>query len=183
MSDAQAERYNVGAIILHWLIAGLVLLNIALGLMFANTPAASNGISPVAQLHKSVGLTILMLSVLRLVWRLTHKVPPVTGGFAPLARAVHVIFYLLLIATPLAGWGVVSISPRNIPTSYFHLFTWPHIGFLHGMEVAVRRHEISTAVLIHNSLAFSALALIALHVAAALYHQWRGQGVIRRMLP
>jgi cytochrome b561 len=179
----EAERYNTGAIILHWLIAALVLGNIALGLTFANTAAAQNGISPIAQFHKSIGLTILVLSVLRLVWRLTHKVPPVTGSFAALARAVHAIFYVLLIATPLAGWAVVSISPRNIPTSYFHLFTWPHIGFLHGMDLAARRQDISTAVAIHNSLAFCALALIGLHVVAALYHQLRGRGVIHRMLP
>ena len=179
----ESERYNGVAMALHWLIAALVLLNIALGLTFANTPAAQTGISQVAQFHKSIGLTVLVLSVLRLIWRLTHKTPPVTGPLAGLARAVHLLFYILLIATPLAGWAVVSISPRNIPTSYFHLFTWPHIGLLHDLDIAARRHDISTAVTIHNGLAFFSLGRIGLHVVAALYHQLRGHGVLGRMLP
>ena len=177
------QRYNRGAIALHWVIAGLVLLNIALGFVFANSVVAETGISAIAQVHKSIGLTVLLLSLFRLAWRMTHAVPPITGPFSRLARTVHGLFYVLLIATPLAGWALVSVSPRNIATQYFFLFTWPHIGFLHGMDLAVRRHEISSFVIVHNGLAFLSLGLIGLHLAAALYHQARGAKVIRRMLP
>lgn len=176
-------RYGTVAIVLHWLIAGLVLTNIALGLSFANTPEAQSGVSALPQWHKSIGLTVLLLSLARLGWRLSHNAPALTGPFSALARAVHILFYVLLIATPLAGWALVSVSPRNITTIYFHLFSWPHIGFLHAIPIAARRHDISTFVTIHNSLAFSALGLIVLHVVGALYHQLRGDDTMRRMLP
>ena len=182
-SNADPARYGQVAIFLHWLIAGLVLANIALGLTFANSPAAESGVSALPQWHKSIGLTVLMLSLARLGWRLGHPAPPLLGPFSGLARAVHILFYILLIATPLAGWALVSVSPRNIVTVYFHLFAWPHIGFLHAIPVQARRHDISTFVALHNILAFSSLGLIVLHVAGALYHQLRGDDTMRRMLP
>ena len=177
------QRYNRVAIVLHWAIAGLVLLNIVLGFTFANSVAAETHISAIAQVHKSIGLTVLLLSLFRLAWRLTHPAPPITGPFAGLARAVHGLFYVLLIATPLAGWALVSVSPRNIATRYFFLFTWPHIGLLHGMDLSVRRRDISRFVDVHNGLALLSLGLIGLHLAAALYHHRRGVPVIRRILP
>ncbi len=165
------------------MIAALVLANIALGLTFANSAAAESGVSALPPLHKSIGLTVLVLSVLRLGWRLTHAAPPLRGPFSSLARVTHILFYVLLIATPLAGWALVSVSPRGITTVYFHLFAWPHIGFLHDMPIAVRRRQISNFVDLHNSLAFLSLGLIGLHVAGALYHQVRGDDTMRRMLP
>jgi cytochrome b561 len=171
------------AIILHWLITVLVLANIALGLAFTNSPAAEQGVSPLPPLHKSIGLTVLLLSVLRLIWRLTHRPPPPLQPFPLLARAVHWAFYLLLIAVPLAGWALVSVSPRGIPTEYFGLFTWPHIGFLHDIPIADRREKISAFVATHNLLAFLAAALIVLHVAGALYHMMRRDGTMARILP
>lgn len=179
----KSERYDNVAIALHWLIAVLVLTNIVLGLLFTNSPAAEAGTSSLPQWHKSVGLTVLLLSLIRLGWRIFHSAPPLEGPYAGLARTVHYVFYVLLIAIPLAGWSVVSISPRSIPTRYFFLFVWPHIGFLHNLPIALRRHEISTAVALHNGLAFSALGLIVLHVAAALYHQRRRDGTLGRMIP
>jgi cytochrome b561 len=174
-------RYDVGAIVLHWLIAVLVLTNIALGLYFTNSAAAEAGISLLPPLHKSIGLSVLLLSIARLIWRLTHRAPPPLPPFPRLAQAVHAVFYLLLIAVPLAGWALVSVSPRNIPTVYFGLFAWPHIPFLHQAPVAVRRTEISGVVALHNDLAFLALGLIALHVAGALYHMMRRDGAMKRI--
>src|SRR5581483_5095270 len=116
---------------------------------------------------------VLMLSLLRLIWRLTHRPPPPLQPFPLLARTVHWAFYLLLIAVPLAGWALVSASPRSIPTRYFGLFVWPHIGFLHALPVAARRADISAFVAAHNVLAFLAAGLILLHVAGALYHMMR----------
>ena len=179
----QPARYGTVAIVLHWLIAVLVLANIALGMAFTNSPAAEQGISLLPPLHKSIGLTVLLLSVVRLGWRVTHAAPPPLRPFPFLARAVHWIFYILLIAVPLAGWALVSVSPRGIPTSYFGLFVWPHIGFLHAMPVVTRRQEISTFVATHNLLAFLALLLIVLHVVGALYHMVRRDGTMGRIWP
>lgn len=177
------SRYGVVAIVLHWLIAVLVLTNIALGLYFTNSAAAEAGTSMLPPLHKSIGLTVLLLSLVRLGWRLGHAAPPPLQPFPFLARAVHWIFYVLLIAVPLAGWALVSVSPRNIPTKFFGLFAWPHITFLHAVPVAARRNEISGFVAVHNDLAFLALALIVLHVAGALYHMARRDGTMKRILP
>lgn len=175
-------RYGIVAVVLHWLIAGLVLANIALGLYFTNSAAAEAGVSVLPPLHKSIGLSILVLSVLRLAWRLGHPAPPPLQPLPWLATLVHWVFYVLLIAVPLAGWALVSVSPRNIPTVYFHLFEWPHIAFLHDAPLAARRVEISSFVALHNYLAFLALALIVLHVAGALYHTMRRDSAMRRIL-
>src|SRR5476651_2276633 len=115
------SRYDAVAIALHWLIAVLLLGNIALGLYFTNSPAAEAGVSLLPPLHKSIGLTVLLLSVARLGWRLVHPAPPPLPPFPLLAQAVHWVFYFLLIAVPLAGWALVSVSPRGIPTEFFGL--------------------------------------------------------------
>jgi cytochrome b561 len=176
------QRYDMVATLLHWLIAILVLANIALGLYFTNSPAAEAGVSALPPLHKSIGLTVLLLSLLRLGWRLGHAAPAPLQPFALLARLVHWLFYFLLIAVPLAGWALVSVSPRNITTVYFGLFRWPHIAFLHAAPVAARRRALSAFVAVHNDLAFLALGLIVLHVVGALYHMLRRDGAIRRIL-
>ena len=109
------SRYGTVAIILHWLIAVLVLANIWLGLAFTNTSAAEQGISPLPQLHKSIGLTVLVLSLARLLWRLANRAPAPLPPFSFLARLVHWIFYFLLIAVPLAGWALVWKYMRSAP--------------------------------------------------------------------
>ena len=73
-------------------------------------------------------------------------------------------------------------SPRGIPTEYFHLFVWPHIGFLHALPVATRKAEVHSFTITHNLLAFLAIGLIVLHVAGALYHMARRDGTLRRIL-
>jgi cytochrome b561 len=181
-NTGRPARYDRVAIVLHWLIAALVVTNIALGLYFTNSAAAEAGISVLPPLHKSIGLTVLLLSIARLAWRLGHPAPPPLPPFPLVARLVHWAFYILLIAVPLAGWALVSVSPRNIPTVYFGLFPWPHIAFLHAAPVAARRVEIARFVALHNSLAFLAAALIALHVVGALYHMLRRDGAMRRIL-
>ena len=101
-----------------------------------------------------------------------------------LSRSVHWLFYFLLIAIPLAGWCIVSVSPLGITTIYFGSFAWPHIGFLHALPMDARRQMLPYFVNTHNTLAFTAVALIVLHVAAALYHHFVAKDdVMTRMLP
>lgn len=182
------DRYGVVAMTLHWLIAAMVLINIGLGLYFTDLPQDYPGKSLFTQTHKSIGLTVLMLSILRLIWRLMNPQPPLPPGVGPLVRitskTVHWIFYFLLVAIPLAGWSIVSVSPLNIPTQYFWQFVWPHIGFLNALPADERNSLLPIFVNTHNTLAFLALALIVLHVGAALYHHViRKDSVLRRMLP
>ena len=178
------RRYNKVAIVLHWTIAVLLLANLGVGLWFTDMRASllKDNLSVT---HKSIGLTILMLSLLRLLWRLTHKAPPRSPApFDGLARAAHGLFYLLLILVPLAGWSVVSISPLNLPTRYLGFWTWPWIGVLHDLPLATRKAEIGNAVLVHNSLALLTAVLVVLHVGAALWHRYvLKDGVLAEMAP
>jgi cytochrome b561 len=181
-------RYGTVAMTLHWLIAAAILFNLCLGFYVAQIMSDDDPSHfRYVQLHKSVGLTILVLSVLRLLWRIVNPVPPLPDTLTPalkvVARGTHYLLYFLIIAIPLTGWALVSSSPLGLPTSYFGLFHWPHISFLADLPLVQKRvlgHEFLT---VHMYLAISAIALLALHVAGALYHQRQGDNVVRRMLP
>lgn len=181
-------RYGGVAMTLHWLIAAAIIFNLCLGLYVADIQSDQDpNHFGFIQFHKSVGLTVLVLSLLRLGWRLVNRVPPLPQTLAPamqiLARGTHYLLYFLMIAIPLAGWALASSSPLGLPTSYFGLFHWPHIPFLadlpRAQKVPLRREFFA----LHMYLAFSAIALLALHIAGALHHQLRGDDVVRRMLP
>jgi cytochrome b561 len=181
-------RYGAVAMTLHWLIAAAILFNLGLGILVANFMSDQDPHQfAYLQFHKSVGLTVLVLSVARLLWRIANPVPPLpdslTPGLKALARGTHYLFYFLIIAIPLAGWALVSSSPLGLPTSYFGLFHWPSIPFLADLTRAQKvplRHDFFA---IHKYLAFSAIALFVLHVCGALWHQFHGDDVLRRMLP
>jgi cytochrome b561 len=182
-------RYGNVAMTFHWIIAALIATNLALGFYFANVMGSHDpGFFAVVQLHKSIGLTVLVLSVLRLGWRLSNPVPPLPAGFGPslrfLARGTHYLFYALIVAIPLAGWAMVSSSPRGTPTLFFGLFEWPHISFLAGMPRAVKRPYAETFAEVHAVLAYSAAVLLVLHVGAASWHHFfRRDDVLKRMVP
>ena len=156
------ERYSKGAIALHWLIALALAGEIALGFAM---PKDASGFAEY-QLHKSVGITILLLSLVRLGWRLTHKPPaPLEGGVTGLlASAVKLGFYVFMIAMPLTGWALVSSDPIDVPTVLFGVVPLPHLPLGEGWnELAEEAHEW---------LAWGGLALFALHVAGALRHHF-----------
>ncbi|HEY2032081.1 MAG TPA: cytochrome b [Rhizomicrobium sp.] len=181
-------RYGTVAMTLHWLIAALILTNLYLGLSFDDYPKGDPALFQVLQIHKSIGLTVLMLSVLRLVWRLVNPVPPLPAGMNPVlkfaAHASHFLLYFLIIAIPLSGWALASTSRLGFATKYFGLFNWPSIGFIANMPLDQKnplRHDFGA---IHMYLAWSAIVLIVIHVSAALWHQFfRRDDVLKRMLP
>jgi cytochrome b561 len=181
-------RYGVVAMLLHWAIAVLLVANLALGLYFTSLAASDPGKAFFSNTHKSIGLTVLTLSLLRLLWRLFHPAPPAPRAgpawISALAIVVHWSFYSLLILLPLAGWALVSVSPLNLQTLYFGLLKWPAIGFLHALPMAARRQDTKIFVFVHGALALLTAVLVAGHVAAALWHSYRlKDGVLNRMLP
>lgn len=181
-------RYGSVAMTLHWVIAVLVLVNLCLGLYMADLPRSDENRFMLFQLHKSFGLTVLVLSFARLGWRLVNPIPPAPRGLHPVlrigARAAHVLLYALIIAIPLPGWAMVSSSSLGLPTPYFGLFSWPNISFLATMAPAAKAANLGFFKETHELLAFLAIALISLHVLAALYHQFlRRDDVLRRMVP
>jgi cytochrome b561 len=174
--------------IFHWVIAALLIANIALGLYFADLPHSDPWKFELTQWHKSIGLTVLVLSILRLGWRLTHPVPPLPQGLhwalAMAARVTHYLFYFLIIAIPLTGWLMVSASPLGLPTHYFGLFNWPNLWFMADLPRAQKIPLREAFDNVHVFLAWSAIVLIPIHVAAALYHQFiRHDDLLWRMLP
>jgi cytochrome b561 len=182
-------RYGAVAMTFHWLIALLIAANLGLGFYFANVMDSHDpSFFAIVQLHKSIGLTVLSLSVLRLAWRLVNPIPPLPGDFsAPmrvLARGTHYLFYVLIIAVPMFGWATVSTSPRGTPTMYFGLFQWPHLPLLSTLPRAAKREYVGMIGETHALLAYSALGLLVLHMSAALWHHIvRRDSILRRMLP
>jgi cytochrome b561 len=172
-----AERYNRVAIWFHWSIALLVLANLALGLLHENL---LDGIPWVMPVHKSIGLTVLALTLGRIVWRLTHRPPPYSASIASWERTVsgvtHFLFYALMLALPLSGWAMVSGSARRRPLDFFGLFDVPFLPV--GPSIG------SAAGNAHGLLGWVMLALIVLHVAAALRHHFLLRDtVLARMVP
>lgn len=181
-----AGRYSAVAIMLHWTIAALIVLQVVLaGRMEARTPEAF----AVMQLHKSVGITILLLSLARLAWRLTHRPPPEPAGLAAwertLATAVHWGFYGVMILMPLSGWIIVSTSRIALPTVLFGAIPWPHLPGLPELAPAARAMWNAAAGTAHGLIIKIAYVLIALHVAGALKHHVadRDAPVLPRMAP
>src|SRR5262245_53273741 len=121
-----ASRYSTVAIALHWAIAVCIITLLGLGFVMTEMPPRKLAtLFAIFQLHKSIGITVLLLTIVRLAWRLTHPAPPLPDTMKPwerlAAQSVHVAFYVLLLAIPLVGWALVSSSPRNIPTVLFNL--------------------------------------------------------------
>ncbi len=179
-------RYDTVAIALHWITAVAVIGQIALGLTMANAPRGSHLQFDLVQLHKSIGITILALSLLRLGWRIGHPPPPLpatmTAGERRLALATHHAFYVFLIGLPLTGWLVVSASRLAIPTRLYWLVPLPHLPVPADPAAKAGLHEIAESI--HNAGAYVMAGLVLVHVAAASFHHLkRKDDVLRRMLP
>ena len=180
-------RYSTVSILLHWTIAALILTQIPLGWRMSDLP---DGLAKfeLFQLHKSIGLTILLLSLARLAWRLTHPAPPLPDHMARwekvFARATHVGFYLVMIGMPLVGWAIVSASPYNIPTLLWDVVPWPHLPVLPDLPADEKKEVAETLAGVHSATAWLAIGLLGLHVAGALKHHLLDKDtVLWRMLP
>jgi cytochrome b561 len=172
------DRYGAAAQIFHWVIAALIVTQFVLGRMALPLPLGAHKLALLAR-HKSVGMTVLMLAVGRLLWRLRHPAPPLPTGMKPWERAVahasHVAFYVLLFAMPLTGW--MMSSAKNYSVSWWGLFTWPN---LIGKNEAAFNFLRAT----HDTLSGVLFAIAALHILAALkHHFWDRDDVLLRMLP
>ncbi len=185
MSTA-SPRYTTVAVILHWLIAVMLAGQIFGGWLAADESTPRAQAFQLFQLHKSFGLTILALSIARLVWRLGHKAPPMpetmAGWERAAARSVHVLFYILIIAMPLSGWALISSAPYTVTTMYFGLFEVPVLPVFSGALRGKDMHELLEST--HSALVWITIGLFLLHVAAALKHHFVNRdGVLARMLP
>lgn len=172
-----SDSYTRVAIWLHWLIAALIIGMMVAGIWMTGAikEKESQAIAfQVYQLHKSFGVLIFVLSILRLVWRLTHKVPSMPEGMAGweklAAHVTHWLFYGLMLGLPITGWLMVSASPWGLPTLFFDTVEIPHLHALAELDQAGKVLWEGRFKDIHKLIAFGGIALIILHVAAALKH-------------
>lgn len=194
----ETQRYTAIAIVLHWAIAAAILFMLPLGFWMheqAEHGNASQAVFSAYQLHKSVGLTILALSLTRLGWRLVNPPPPLPVHMPSwerlVARVTHWAFYALIIALPLSGWLFVSAgwsihddAPLAVPTRFFNLFEVPHLFDLSELATGPREDAAEAAATAHKVLAFAMIGLAVLHGAAALKHHILDRdGVLASMVP
>lgn len=174
------ERYSRSAIALHWAIALLLAMQLGLGWRMVGLHDQSSMFAAF-QLHKSVGILILVLTLARVGIRLWRPRPaPVESGRATraLVGMVHGLLYLFMIGGPLTGWAVVSTARINIPTRLFGAVPLPHL------PLGKAWHDLAEGL--HSQLAILGAALILLHVAGALRHHLARSGsvdVVGRMIP
>ena len=168
-------RYDAVAQAFHWTLAALIVAQFVTEWIpdgWANEDA-------LASWHISIGPSILVLMLLRLLWRLTHRPPPPPADLPPglrvLSRATHWAFYVILIVLPLLGW--VAASGFGATPRLFGLIPLPAL-------IAKDKPTAEAVGDVHGAVAWLLLAVLALHVAGALYHvAVKRDGVIRRMLP
>jgi cytochrome b561 len=169
-------RYTRVAIALHWTIAILIVTNLTIGLLH---DSLLKGALP---LHKSIGMLVLLLGVVRLGWRIGHRPPPLPARVRRwerrLSAMVHWLFYALMILIPLSGWIFTSASLKRHPLSFFGLFPLPMFPVPQDKAIAsvwADRHEL---------MAYLMIALLLLHIAGALKHRFvERDHVLDRMLP
>jgi len=171
-------RYSGAAMLLHWAIAIAVIVNWRIAESAEHLPDAERG--AVMANHMALGMVILALTLLRLLWRLMRKPPPLASTLKPwertAARAVHAIFYVLLVGLPLGGW--LATSFYGIGVKIWSLFTVSALPVTANEAVG---HQIFEA---HATAGTVMLVLIALHILGALKHTFIDKdGNLFRMLP
>lgn len=175
---AGRERYTGVAKALHWLIAVLIFGQIAFGWYLQSVPRKTPARTVYVNLHKSTGLTLGLLVLVRLGWRLTHKAPPLPASVPAweraAARASHVALYACMLLMPAAGYLASNFSKFGV--NLFNAFLLPPWG------VDDRRlYAVFNTIHVLTSYVF--VALIAVHVLAALRHLYLRDGVFMRMWP
>lgn len=176
-TEATREYWGRFSIALHWLTFALVLALACIGLAMDELPTGKLKLQVYA-LHKSLGLTVLGITALRLAWRLLERRPPLLPGPAwqgVLAVLTHYGLYVLLLLVPFSGWWYNTTA--GFPLKWFGLFKLPPLGeFDRALKPEARD--------MHELLFWLLAATIALHAVAALWHHYRvGDRTLSRMLP
>ncbi|WP_298825639.1 cytochrome b [uncultured Piscinibacter sp.] len=171
------ERYTGTAIALHWLLALALLGSFVVGLYMTELPVSPQRLK-LYNWHKWAGIVILTLSVIRLLWRLTHRPPPdlaMPAWQRKAAHAVHRLLYLLFFAVPLAGWAYSSAA--GFPVVVFGVLPLP--------DFVAADKELAEAIKpLHKILAYTMAVLVLAHVGAALKHHLIDRdGLLARMRP
>lgn len=174
-----AQQYDPIAKLLHWLMAASILSMIGIGLYMVTIPPSMRAFR-FYDFHKAMGVSLLVLAILRLVWKLYRPGPPMLTAGAKrwelwLGHVVHVALYVLMLTIPIVGW--IGASASGLPMSFFGLFAIPN---LMGDDETVQRIALD----LHGWLNWLLIAALVLHVAGALKrHFILRDDTLRRMLP
>lgn len=178
MNAPDPGRYTATAVALHWMAAALVIAAWGVGFTMTDLPLSPQKLK-VYSWHKWIGVTVFLLAVARIAWRIGHRPPPLPAAMPAwqvrAAAASHALLYALMLAIPLSGWLFSSAS--GVPVVYLGLVQLPDL---------IGRDKALAALLkqAHYALNWTLLGLVCLHVAAALKHHFGDRdGVLRRMLP
>jgi len=172
------RRWGGVAQLFHWVMALGIFGMMALGWIMVSLPTGPTQFQLYA-LHKSIGITLLTLALLRLLWRLANPAPPLPPAMAPwerrLARLTHVILYGLILVMPLSGYVINSAA--NFPLNVFGLFQVPNLT-----PESERLQEVASWT--HLTVFWVLAALLVMHIGGALRHHFlKRDDVLRRMLP
>jgi cytochrome b561 len=176
-ADDAVPGYSGFAKFLHWLIALCVIAIIPVGIAMPNFEGPWG--DALYNLHKSLGVLILVLMIVRVAYRLRHGAPPPEPSLEPWHRAasntVHTLLYVLLVVQPILGY--LANSAYGATTTFFGFFEIPPI-------IGKNEPLYGRLALIHRSLGFGIALLVLMHVGAALHHYFlRRDRVLHRMLP
>lgn len=174
------RAYGLVTIVFHWAIAPLFIGQIVLGVVMLRLDDQRRAFELI-QLHKSIGFLILALAVPRLLWRLANRAPALPENMSrperSAAKLSHAALYGLMIALPITGWILVSVSTLGIVTLAFNTVVIPNLP-LPASDVAE-----TVWSWIHTALAFLAAGLVLLHICAALWHQFlRRDDLLKRII-
>jgi cytochrome b561 len=170
------RRYTRVAALLHWLIAGLIGVNVLLGLTADWFP--DGWVRPVIDLHKSVGLTVLGLVLLRILWRLSHAPPPLPASYPRLERAgahvAHAALYAIILLLPISGWLHDSAfkDAAAHPLRIFWVIPWFRIGAVARLDPATKEQMHDAFFALHAWAGYALYVLVTLHILGALKHQF-----------
>ncbi len=185
---APTPRYTRTAMALHWLVALGIVCNVAIALSDDYLP--DGWVRPAIDLHKSIGITVLGLAILRVLWRITHRPPALPSRFqrweTRVAHVAHGILYLLMFAMPITGWLHDSawIGAPTHPMSLYHVIPWFRIGIIEDQPPALKDHLHDLFGAMHTWASYVLYAVVALHILGALKHElFDRESVLRRMLP
>lgn len=171
-------RYTRTAMLLHWLIAVCILGLFGLGIYMADLPLSPQKLKFYSY-HKWAGITVLLLAVARLAWRLTHTPPPLPASQPrwqhTAAHAGHALLYVLIFAAPMSGWLMSSALGFSV--------VW--FGVLPLPDLIAKNQELGELLkTVHRYLNYSFLVLVIGHALVAIKHQWLDRdGTLDRMLP
>ncbi|ATE61126.1 cytochrome b [Thauera sinica] len=172
------NRYDRTAISLHWLVALGIIGTFSLGVYMHDLPLSPTKLQ-LYSWHKWAGVTLFLLAIVRLAWRIAHPAPPLPAAMPALqraaAQAAHWVLYALMLMIPISGW--LMSSAKGFQTVWFGVLPLP--------DLVAKDAELGDLLLgVHKALNFTLLAVVVAHVGAALKHHFIDRDdVLTRMLP